>query len=195
NYLRAARTGDDVVAELESRVTEALDFSVEILHLNMNTVPAAGYRFATIGHGPASGASLSAEQKTHAVTGDRCKRRAEILFDFEAEVCCVEFDGDGNVVDHVADAYSGHTIASFCLGTQWFDFHFLQILGVHDHVDPLNFPIFNREHESDAGFPTANPGGSHGTVDEGQLGAQGPALENFGHHCRAPYLALEGRRA
>src|SRR5262249_46964472 len=69
NDLRAARTGDDVVAELESGVTEALDFSGEILHLNMNTVPAAGYRFATIAHGPASGASLSAEQKTHAVTG------------------------------------------------------------------------------------------------------------------------------
>src|SRR5215471_9886482 len=84
NDLRAARTGDDVVAELESRVTEALEFSGQILHLIMNTVPAAGYRFATIGHGPASGASLSAEQKTHAVTGDRCKRRAGILFDFEA---------------------------------------------------------------------------------------------------------------
>src|SRR5262249_32204995 len=110
NDLRASRPRDDVVAELESRVTQALDFSGEILHLNMNPVPTAGHGFATIGHGPASGAGLSAEQKTHAVTGDRCKRRAGILFDFKAEVCCVEFDGDGNVVDHVADANRRHTL-------------------------------------------------------------------------------------
>src|SRR5262249_3614961 len=98
------RPGNDVVAELESCVTESLDLSGEILHLNMDTVPAAGDRFATVGHGPAAGAGLAAEQEPYAVTSDRCKRRAGVLFEFETEVCRVEFDGDGNVVDHVADA-------------------------------------------------------------------------------------------
>src|SRR5262245_56277958 len=37
----------------------------------------------------------------------------------------------------------------FCLGTQRFDSHFLQILRIHDHVNPLDFPIFDREQESD----------------------------------------------
>jgi len=50
NDLRATRPGNDVVPELESGATEALDFRGQIFHLNMNTVPTAGDRFATIGH-------------------------------------------------------------------------------------------------------------------------------------------------
>src|SRR5262249_61236596 len=109
--LRAARPSNDFVAELESRVTESLDFSGEILHLNMNPVPAAGDGFATIGHGLASGAGLAAEQERNAVTGDRCESRACVLFQCEPKVCCVESDGGGNVVDHVTDANSRHMSA------------------------------------------------------------------------------------
>src|SRR5262245_42645276 len=56
-------------------------------------------------------------------------------------------------------SFAGQVILYFdftrFLSTQRYHFHFLQTLRVHDHVNPLNFPIFNREQESHPGFSAA----------------------------------------
>jgi hypothetical protein len=42
--LRATRSSDDVIAELESRVTKAFDLTGKVLDLNVNTIPSARNR-------------------------------------------------------------------------------------------------------------------------------------------------------
>src|SRR5262249_47006812 len=104
------------VAELEARIAESLNLCFEVVHLDLNPVPSAGDGLTTVGHGPASGAGLSAEQEPHPVTADRCEDRASVQVEREAEVCRVEFDGSGNVVDHVANTNRRHGLAYLLMG-------------------------------------------------------------------------------
>src|SRR6266536_260323 len=105
--LRAARPGDDVVAELQAGGTEPVDLRGQVTDLQVEAVPAAGDGSGAVGHGPPARAGRAAEQQPHAVTADGGKRQGGVLLQGEAEVGGVERDGVGDVVDHVADADRG----------------------------------------------------------------------------------------
>src|SRR5262245_16122814 len=82
----------------------------------MDPIPAARDRLTAVGHGPATGTGFAAEQEPHAVTRDRRESRAGVLLECETEVCRVELDGGGDVVDHVADANGRHGFAVLLFG-------------------------------------------------------------------------------
>src|SRR6516162_8308539 len=87
-------------------------------------VPPTWEGFTTVWHGPPGATGLAAQEEPHAVTGDRCERRAGTQVKREAQVVGVEFDADGNVVDHVAHADRRHGFALLlvrgaCLGSNF----------------------------------------------------------------------------
>src|SRR5215218_435626 len=105
--LGATGSGDDVVAEPAAGGAQPLDLAGQVVHLQVQAVPAAGDGPGAVGHGAAAGAGGAAEKEPHAVAADGGERRAGVLLEGEAEVGGVEGDGVGDVVDHVADADRG----------------------------------------------------------------------------------------
>jgi hypothetical protein len=62
NDLRATRSSDDIIAELESRATKAFELSGKVLDLYVNTIPSPRNRLATVWHGSTAGTGLPAQQ-------------------------------------------------------------------------------------------------------------------------------------
>jgi hypothetical protein len=60
--LPAAWSFEDVVAKRGTRGVEAGDFGIDVVHYEVNAVPAAGPRLGAIRHGPTRGAGRSTEQ-------------------------------------------------------------------------------------------------------------------------------------
>src|SRR5262245_37332368 len=108
--LLAARTLDDLVSERDSGRTQPLDLGGEIVDQEVDPVPAAWLRLASVGHRPRSRALRTAEQEPEAPTLDVGERRRIVRQQLEAEVRCVEGDRRLHVVDHVPDVngFSGH---------------------------------------------------------------------------------------
>ena len=101
--LSAAGSFENVVAELSTSVTETGDVGFNVVHDEVNAVPAAGSRLGAIRHRPPSGARRSAEQQPQVAAGDVGERRHEAVQNFEVEELRVEGDGFVDVGDHIAD--------------------------------------------------------------------------------------------
>ena len=100
--LSAAGSFENVVAELSTSVTETGDVGFNVVHDEVNAVPAAGSRLGAIRHRPPSGARRSAEQQPQVAAGD-VGERGVVRQNFEVEKFRVEGDGFVDVGDHVAD--------------------------------------------------------------------------------------------
>src|SRR5215218_5438810 len=68
--LGATGSGDDVVAEPAAGGAKPLDLAGQVVHLQVQAVPAAGDGPGAVGHGPPARAGRAAEQQPNAVTAD-----------------------------------------------------------------------------------------------------------------------------
>src|SRR5262245_7895699 len=123
--LRAARTGQDVVAKLEAGGAQASNLGRQIVDHEVNAIPATGPGPLAIGHRPARRACWSAEQKPQRSAGDVCEGGSLLGQQRKAQMLRIPLDGSLDVVDHVAhvDTSVGHsTSRSWGLGikrTSW----------------------------------------------------------------------------
>src|SRR6476661_7732297 len=68
--LLAARTFDDVVAELRPRVAQPRDLGDDVVDVEVDAVPATRTRLFAIGHRPSRGARRAREQQTQVAAFD-----------------------------------------------------------------------------------------------------------------------------
>src|SRR5262249_15866191 len=101
--LRSAWPGHDVVAELDAGGAQPRDLGRNIIHDEMNAVPAAGTGAIAIGHRSSGRAFRPAEQEPQRPQGDVGKSRRCVGEKLEAEVFGVPRDRRVDIVDHVAD--------------------------------------------------------------------------------------------
>src|SRR5262249_52756500 len=106
--LLAAGAGDDLVAEAETGVTQPVHLGGDVVHDELDAVPAPGLGATAIGHGPSRGARGPAEQEAEVAPGDVGERRGRAREEREAQVIGVEGDGFVDVVDHVPDVDGAH---------------------------------------------------------------------------------------
>ena len=98
----------DVVSEPQAGGPQALHFGDEVVHDELDPVPAARHRLPAIGHGPTGRARSAAEQEPETFPRDVREGRGLPGEKAEAEVGRVEGDGGVDVVDHVADVDPAH---------------------------------------------------------------------------------------
>src|SRR5262245_33428628 len=65
--LRSARPTNNFIAEVQASFAQSRDLRFEIVHLELNSVPATGHGLQTVGHRTATGTGLPAEQEPHSV--------------------------------------------------------------------------------------------------------------------------------
>src|ERR671919_335019 len=99
----ASRAGDDVVAEVHPFGSETLDLGSDVVHNELDSVPAARLRLAAVRHGPPGRAGRAAEQQSQVAPEDVSEDRYRVGAEGEAEALRVGVHGGIDVVDHVAD--------------------------------------------------------------------------------------------
>src|SRR5918996_1614056 len=108
--LLPSRAGDDVVAEVHPFGSETLDLGRDVVHHELESVPAARLRLAAVRHGPPGRAGRAAEQQSQVAPEDVSEGRYRVGAEGEAEALRVEVHGGIDIVDHVADVdcFLGH---------------------------------------------------------------------------------------
>src|SRR5262249_56732421 len=110
--LGPARPSDDVVPELHPGGPEPLNLRLDVVHDELEAVPPARHRKATVGHGPAGRAGAGAEEEPEVAAGHVRECGCCTHVELEPEVRRIERDGGVDVVDHVADVDRGHRMVT-----------------------------------------------------------------------------------
>src|SRR5262249_44133505 len=98
-YLLAAGSFEDVVAEPSTGAAETGHLGIDVVDDEVDAVPAARPRLGAIRHRPRRGASRSAEQQPQVPAGDVGESGSDARQNLEIEDLRVERDGGFHVVD------------------------------------------------------------------------------------------------
>src|SRR5690606_8016758 len=110
-HLRSAGSGHGLLRpERHSGCLKTLDLLREIVDLDMDAIPATWRLLRAVRECALSRAAFTAEQQSHAIPHDGRKRRRGVMLQRESEMCRIEANGLGNIIDHVTDSDSGHHI-------------------------------------------------------------------------------------
>src|SRR5437867_7765435 len=101
--LPSAHAGDNVVAEMDSRLAKRLDFTREVGDLELYAVPAAWLGLATIGHGLGGtpGTDRRVQQEAEVASRNDCEAGGGPELNSETETLDVEGDCRIHIIDYV----------------------------------------------------------------------------------------------
>ena len=99
--LLASRPGDDVVPEGDAFGAKTLDLGLDVVHYELDPVPAARAGLRPVRHRPPRGAGRPAEQQAQVATEHVGERRCRVCSYSEAEMLRVELHGGIDVMNHV----------------------------------------------------------------------------------------------
>jgi hypothetical protein len=113
--LPSAHTGDDVVAEVGSRLAQRLDFACKVVDLELYAVPSAWLGLATIGHGlggsPGTGGRVQEEAEIASRYDGKAGSGPEL--DGETETLGIERESRIHIIDDVTHADRSHRQTSW----------------------------------------------------------------------------------
>jgi hypothetical protein len=101
--LLSARTNYDFVAKRDTCLFHLSDPRGQVLHLQNEAFPAAGFWAASIWHWPRSRTLRAAQSQCEVALRDDGKSRTLLPIEFEPKILCVESNSPINIADYVSD--------------------------------------------------------------------------------------------